>query len=157
MYYRGQWDPVSFETLGWLAERGTDMIFIEKLDIVKVEGKYADKWGIALVNSRGHLSEYAEDLAAAVEASGAHVAISADYDIPGIIIIAKLIRRGVLWLGVNEEMLQYFGISKQDKNRVVPYNPKKKRIRDEKLEELVYSSQMLRMDTDIEFLKTLES
>ena len=50
-------------------------------------------------------------------------------------------------------MLQYFGISKQDKNRVVPYNPKKKRIRDEKLEELVYSSQMLRMDTDIEFLK----
>ena len=63
MYYRGQWLSVSFETLGWLAERGTDMIFIEKLDIVKVEGKYADKWGIALVNSRGHLSEYTEDLA----------------------------------------------------------------------------------------------
>jgi hypothetical protein len=118
MYFKGQWSNVSFEAVESLAANGTDVLFIEKLDIVRVEGKYADKVGIALVNSRGNLSEYAEDLAKAAKASGAHVGISADYDIPGIVIISKL--KGVLWLGVNEEMLQHFGISKQNRSELSP-------------------------------------
>jgi hypothetical protein len=135
MYYKGNWTSVSFDALNALAENGTDIIFIEKLDIVRVEGKNADKYGIALVNSRGNLSEYAEDLADKAKASGAHVGISADYDIPGILIISKL--KGVFWLGVNEEMLQHFGISKENMRLVVPYNPKRDRITKENFIKLV--------------------
>ena len=71
------------------------------------------------------------------EVSGAHVAIGVDYDIPGVLIASKL--KGALWLGVNEETLRHFGISKQDKQRVVPYNPKRKRITDINFEDLVNS------------------
>ena len=151
MYYRGDWTGVSFDAVSSLAEKGTDIIFIEKLDMVKVFGKYADQYGIALVNSHGHLVEYAEDLAEKAEASGAHVAIGVDYDIPGILIASKL--RGVLWLGVNEETLLHFGISKQDKQRVVPYNPKRKRITDENFEELVNSNPRFAGKVGIDFLK----
>jgi hypothetical protein len=79
MYYKGEWLGVSFDAVGALAENGTDIIFIEKLDLVRVFGKYADIHGIALVNSHGHLTEYAEDLADQAEASGAHVGSPTSY------------------------------------------------------------------------------
>jgi hypothetical protein len=75
MYYKGDWTLVSFDAVDSLAENGTDIIFIEKLDQVKVHGKHADKYGIALVNSHGHLVDYAEDLARKAKASGAHVGL----------------------------------------------------------------------------------
>jgi hypothetical protein len=151
MYYKGEWKMVSFDAVNSLAENGTDIIFIEKLDMVRVHGKDADKYGIALVNSHGHLVEYAEDLAKKAKASGAHVGIAVDYDIPGVLIASAL--KGVIWLGVNDEMLQHFGISKQDKQRVVPYDPKRTRITDENFERLVNSDPRFAGKVDINFLK----
>ena len=75
MYFDGNWTGVSFDAVNALANNGTDIVFIEKLDMVRVLGKYADKYGIALVNSHGHLSDYAQDLAKMAKVSGAHVAI----------------------------------------------------------------------------------
>jgi hypothetical protein len=115
-----------------------------------VFGRYADRYGLALVNSHGHLVEYAEDLADKAQTSGAHVAIAVDYDIPGILIASAL--KGVIWLGVNDETLKYFGISKQDKKRAIPYNPKKKRITDDKFIDLVKSDSRFRGKVDIDFL-----
>jgi hypothetical protein len=149
MYYKGNWMGVSFDAINSLAERGTDIIFIEKLDIVKVLGKYADKYGVALVNSRGHLSDYAKDLADAGINSGAHIAIMTDYDIPGIIIASGV--TGIPWIGVNENMLTYFGLSKQNENIVVPYTPAKKAISDQNLDTLLDDERF--QDVDITFLK----
>jgi hypothetical protein len=89
MYYNGIWTGVSFDAVNSLATKGTDIIFIEKLDLVRVFAKYADKFGLALVNSHGHLVEYAKDLTKAAEASGAHVSIATDYDIPGVLIASE--------------------------------------------------------------------
>ena len=151
MYYNGIWTGVSFDAVNSLATKGTDIIFIEKLDLVRVFGKYADKYGIALVNSHGHLVEYAKDLTKVAKASGAHVAIATDYDIPGILIASEA---KVVWLGVNEKMLQYFGLSKQNKNVVVSYNPKKKRIDPDDFRKLVQSDKRFRGGVvDIDFLK----
>lgn len=50
MYHDGDWTSVSFDAIKTLASKGTDIIFIEKLDIVDVFTEYADKYGIALVN-----------------------------------------------------------------------------------------------------------
>jgi hypothetical protein len=49
MYYNGIWTGVSFDAVNSLATKGTDIIFIEKLDLVRVFAKYADKFGLALV------------------------------------------------------------------------------------------------------------
>ena len=119
--------------------------------MVKVCGRYADQYGIALVNSHGHLVDYAGDLADKAKDSGAHVGIAVDYDIPGVLIASAL--RWVIWLGVNDATLEHFGISKQDKQRVVPYNPKRKRITDENFEELVNSDPRFAGKVDIGFLK----
>jgi predicted flap endonuclease-1-like 5' DNA nuclease len=153
MYYRGEWPSVSLDAIETLAENGTDIIFIEKLDIVKVLSKYADKYGIALVNSRGHLADYAKDLARVAQESGANVSIVTDYDIPGVKIASEL-SESVEWLGVNEDMLRHFGLSKQDKRMVVPYRPKKKRIKEATFREIVESDSRFSDTVDIEFLKT---
>jgi hypothetical protein len=151
MYYNGVWTGVSFDAINSLATKGTDIIFIEKLDLVRVFERYADKFGLALVNSHGHLVEYAKDLTKAAEASGAHVAIATDYDIPGVLIASEA--KGVVWLGVNENMLQHFGLAKQDRNVVVSYNPKKKRIDQDNFRNLVESDVRFRGVVDIDFLK----
>lgn len=149
MYYNGSWPNVSFEAINSLAQNGTDIIFFEKLDIVRVLGKYADIYGIAFVNSRGHLSDYAKDLADAAKNSGAHIAIMTDYDIPGIMIASGV--AGIPWLGVNEDMLTHFGLSKQDKHIVVSYTPAKKAISNENLNTLLDDERF--EDVDIAFLK----
>ena len=83
--------------------------------------------------------------------SGAHVAIVTDYDIPGILIASAL--QGVVWLGVNEEMLKHFGLFKENKQRVVPYNPKKDRIKPETFKKMVESDNRFYGTVDIDFLK----
>jgi predicted flap endonuclease-1-like 5' DNA nuclease len=153
MYYKGEWPSVSLDAIETLAENGTDIIFIEKLDIVKVLSRYADKYGIALVNSRGHLADYAKDLARVAQESGANVSIVTDYDIPGVKIASEL-SESVEWLGVNEDMLRHFGLSKQDKRIAVPYRPKKKRVKEETFREIVESDSRFSDTVDIEFLKT---
>jgi hypothetical protein len=123
LFYNSHWSAVNFEDIGMLARNGTDIIFIEKADIVQSLGPYASKYGVALVNSKGQLSDYAKQLSTAAKKGGAHIAIFTDYDIPGLHIASKL--EGALWLGVDEPMLEHFGISHQDAEWVIPYDPSK--------------------------------
>lgn len=128
MYYRGQWHDISFDSIRELAAKGTDIIFIEKRDVVQSLGVYADKWGIALVNTHGHLSKYTEDLAELAHIAEANIALLTDYDIPGILISSKLPER-VPRLGIDESTLDYFDINdKGDSTMVIPYIPKIDRI-----------------------------
>ena len=61
LYFDGEWTSVSLDNVESLAEKGTDVIFIEKQGIVEVLASYADEYGIALVNNVGHLTEYGKD------------------------------------------------------------------------------------------------
>jgi hypothetical protein len=83
---------------------------------------YVDKYGIALVNTIGHLTEYGKDLIEASKESGAHVAILTDYDASRIK-IASEVPEEIPRLGVDDEMLEYFGLSKDDKQIAVSYHP----------------------------------
>ena len=76
--------------------------------------EWADKWGIAMVNTRGKLVEYAKDLMGAADAAGGHVVIMADYDASGIKIASET-PTSIPWIGANDEMLAYFNL---DRNRV---------------------------------------
>ncbi|MDQ3967067.1 MAG: hypothetical protein M3275_01580 [Thermoproteota archaeon] len=123
MYYNGKWSAVNFADINTLARNGTDIVFIEKEDIVQSLGQYASRYGVALVNSKGQLSQYAKDLSAAAKRGGAHIAILTDYDIPGLHIASKL--KGAIWLGVDEPMLRHFGIHHADTDYVIPYDPER--------------------------------
>jgi hypothetical protein len=146
MYYNGQFRAVNFADMKELAENGTDIIFIEKGGMVEALKDYADKYRIALVNSHGHLSEYAKELADAARKSGAHVAVVTDYDVAGLLIASKL-DRSIPWLGINKQTIEYFDIplpdpatkvypSSERRRLAIPFRSKKEPIEKHKLQEL---------------------
>jgi hypothetical protein len=73
---------------------------------------YADKYGVAMVNTRGHLTEYGKDLMRAAKASGAHVVIMADYDATGVKIASES-PLDMPWIGINDATLEYFGLTRE--------------------------------------------
>jgi hypothetical protein len=115
MFFKGVWTDVGFEDIEELAEKGTDIVFIEKEDIVKVLGKYASKYGVALVNTQGHLAEYGKDLIVAANESGANLGIFTDDDKHGHM-IADEAPGEIVRLGVDDEMLEHFGLTKGGAN-----------------------------------------
>jgi len=50
-----------------LAEKGTDLLIIEKEGVADVLAPFADEKGIAILNTRGFLTEYASDLSELAE------------------------------------------------------------------------------------------
>jgi hypothetical protein len=89
LYFGGTWSSVSFGKIRELAEKGTDIVCIEKQGVPEVLTEWADKYGTALLNSRGHLTEYGKDLMDAARSSGALVVIMVDYDLSGIKIASE--------------------------------------------------------------------
>lgn len=154
MYFNHKWHDISFDSVKELAENGTDIVFIEKRDIVQSLGDYANDDGAALVNSHGHLPDYAEDLAELGEIKGAHIAMVTDFDIPGLKIAYDV--PNALWIGVDIPMLEHFDIDIDDPYEisVVDYKPGKKRLSDSKLYEILEDPRFgADRIGDIEFLK----
>jgi predicted flap endonuclease-1-like 5' DNA nuclease len=122
MYYNGNWYPVSYEAVSALAKNGTDIIFIEKVDIVNVLCGYADTYGIALVDTEGAFVDYGRDLVEEAQSSGANVAVLTDFDAAGI----KMAHDAgdIPRLGIDDDTLEYFGLSRDTPNLVVPHRPK---------------------------------
>jgi hypothetical protein len=110
LYFDGIWSSVSFGKIEKLAEKGTDIVCIEKQGVPEVVTEGADKYGIALLNSRGHLTEYGKDLMEAARKSGALVVIMVDYDLPGIKIASET-PTDMPWIGVNDETLEYLHLT----------------------------------------------
>ncbi len=111
LYFDGTWTSVAFDSIEDLAGKGTDIIFIEKEGVPEVLTEYADKYDIAMVNTRGYLTEYGKDLMTVAKSSGANVAIMTDYDLTGIN-IASLSTKDMPWIGVDETTLEYFGLNR---------------------------------------------
>jgi len=111
MYFNGRWMSVDFAAIEGLAGYGTDVVFIEKLDLVEVFAPYADKYGVALVKTTGYLTDYAKNLVRAADRSGGHVVIITDYDLVGLHIASKV--PSIPRIGIDEETLDYLGLTKK--------------------------------------------
>jgi hypothetical protein len=111
LYFDGKWTSVSFDAIDELAGNGTDIVFIEKEGVPEVLTDYADRYGIAMVNTRGYLTEYGKDLMTAAKKSGANVVIMTDYDLTGIN-IASLSPKDMPWIGVDDTTLEYFDLNR---------------------------------------------
>ena len=111
MYFDGNWSSVGFGAIQELAGNGTDVIIIEKMAIVHVLAPYADKYGVALVNTTGYFTEYGKKLMRAAYDAGGHVVIITDYDMVGLHIASKVPE--IPRIGIDEETLNYFGLTKE--------------------------------------------
>jgi hypothetical protein len=127
LYFDGVWSSVSFGTISKLAEKGTDIVCVEKKGVPEVLTEWANKYGIALLNSRGHLTEYGKDLMEEARKSGALVSIMVDYDLPGIKIASEA-PINMPWIGVNEETLEYFHLTRDELSIPTESNQYKKYI-----------------------------
>ena len=95
-----------------LSAKGTDILFIEKVGIPDELKEFADKWGIAMVNSRGYLTEFAHDLMVSASNSGANIMIMTDYDLSGVNLASKC-SEDAIWITMDEETLAYFNLDKE--------------------------------------------
>lgn len=147
LYFDGRWRSVSFDAIGELAQNGTDIVCIEKEGIIDELKPHADKYGIAMVNTRSYLVEYAHDLMAAAVELGANIIIVTDYDLSGVNLASKC-TEDIPWVTMNDDTLEYFGLVKD--KRIVVRATNTKLI--DHIEEIIGVERF--QNLDIEFLKT---
>ena len=104
LYFRGSRTGVSLESIAEVFRCGSDLIAIEKEGICVVLEPLAAEYGIALLNSRGQLVDYAEQVIAEARKSGARVFLLTDMDDAGFVIGNNL--EGIDRLGVDSGMIQ---------------------------------------------------
>jgi hypothetical protein len=90
LYFKGEWKDVGLKEIDKLIQYGTDMLIIEKEGIAEQLALFADDKGIALLNTRGFLTEYASILSTKSEKQGCNIAILTDFDASGLVVAAKV-------------------------------------------------------------------
>ena len=91
---------------------GIALLIIEKEGVAEQLRIFADQKGIALLNTRGFLTEYAEILSKKSEKEGCKVAILTDFDASGLVLAAKA--PNAYRIGIDFETLQDLGLNIKD-------------------------------------------
>ena len=112
LYFRGRWYDVGLDDLAELMHLGADMLIIEKEGVAEVLSPFADRMGIALLNTRGFLTEYASMLSNLSKENGCNVAILTDFDVSGLLLARKV--PGVFRIGIDFATLDYFHLKRED-------------------------------------------
>ena len=114
LYFDGEWTSISWDSIEALSESGTDGILIEKEGMSRIFVPFVDPYGFAVINTRGFFVDYLDDVSTkSIDKKSNHVLIR-DFDPSGILIElgAKLL--GIPCIGVNDEMLEFFGLTRKD-------------------------------------------
>ena len=112
LYFKGKWMDVGLKEIETLSLYGTDMLIIEKEGIAEQLALFADQKGIALLNTRGFLTEYAEVLSKKSDKEGCNIAILTDFDVSGLILATKV--PGAYRIGIDFETLNDLGLDIED-------------------------------------------
>ena len=125
LYYMGNNQNISLDNVKPLAKYGTDAIFIEKEDGVILLDEPANIYGLALINTHGHMTEYGKEFVKAFTEENVSAVSFTDLDAAGVAIAAGA-GRGIPRIGVTDEMLEYFGLERKDVDE--EYTPTKSQI-----------------------------
>jgi hypothetical protein len=112
LYFKGQWRDVGLKEIEQLSLYGIALLIIEKEGVAEQLRIFADEKGIALLNTRGFLTEYAEILSKKSEKEGCKVAILTDFDASGLVLAAKA--PNAYRIGIDFETLQDLGLDIED-------------------------------------------
>lgn len=116
---------VTLDNVKSLAKYGTDALFIEKEDGIILLDEQANIYGLALINTHGHMTEYGKDFVKAFTEESVGAASFTDLDAAGVAIAAGA-GRGIPRIGVTDEMLEYFGLERKDVDE--EYTPNRNQI-----------------------------
>jgi hypothetical protein len=120
-YYKGRSYGVGIDAISELAQYAADIVIIEKQGAVEALTSFADKQRIALLYTRGFSTEYALEL---TEKTESNIIVLTDLDADGLLIASKLPdNRPIYRVGVNQQMLDYFGLDFDDVSET--YTPQK--------------------------------
>jgi hypothetical protein len=108
LYFKGRSHDVGLQEINELIQYGTDMLIIEKEGVVEQLASFADEKGIALLNTRGFLTEYASILSEQASKNGCNIAILTDLDASGLLIASKI--SDVYRIGIDFDTLNYFDL-----------------------------------------------
>jgi hypothetical protein len=112
LYFDGQWRDVGIDEIEYLSNCGIDIIIIEKEAAIKQLGPYADEEGIALLNTRGFLVDYALRLSVRSAQKQGNVAIISDRDVSGYLLALKA--PNVYRIGIDGDTAADFGLNTKD-------------------------------------------
>ena len=103
---------VGLKEIAELSLYGVDMLIIEKEGIAEQLAVFADFNGIALLNTRGFLVEYASILSEKSEKEGCNIAILTDFDASGLVLAAKA--PNAYRIGIDFETLDDLGLNVEE-------------------------------------------
>ncbi|MFL6412592.1 MAG: hypothetical protein ACJ71K_15305 [Nitrososphaeraceae archaeon] len=112
LYFKGEWRDVGLKEIEQLSLYGIALLIIEKEGVAEQLSLFADEKGIALLNTRGFLTEYAEILSKKSEKEGCKVAILTDFDASGLVLAAKA--PNAYRIGIDFETLEDLGLNIKD-------------------------------------------
>src|SRR5919202_1814808 len=103
---------VGLKEIEQLSLCGIALLIIEKEGVAEQLRMFADQKGIALLNTRGFLTEYAEILSKKSEKEGCKVAILTDFDASGLVLAGKA--PNAYRIGIDFETLKDLGLDIED-------------------------------------------
>jgi hypothetical protein len=112
LYFKGKWMDVGLNEIEQLSLYGIALLIIEKEGVAEQLSVFADEKGIALLNTRGFLTEYAEILSKKSEKEGCKVAILTDFDASGLVLAVKA--PNAYRIGIDFGTLQDLGLDVED-------------------------------------------
>lgn len=116
LYFKGKWTDVGLDEIETQVDYGTDMVIIEKEGVISQIGLFADTKGIALLNTRGFLTDYASKLAKLASEKGCNIAILTDFDVSGLLIFLKVRKLipDIERIGVDFKTIEDLGLREED-------------------------------------------
>jgi hypothetical protein len=114
LYFNGTWVSISWDKIEELSETGTDGIMIEKEGMARIFDGLVNPYGFAVINSRGFFVDYLDDISVKAIDKKSNLVLIRDFDPSGILIEIGAKQFGIQCIGVNDEMLQFFGLSRED-------------------------------------------
>jgi len=116
LYFRGRQRYIGYDSYKFLAEKGCDILLIEKEGIAEMLAPHATDYGVAIVNSRGFATHYIRYLFEEASKTGtqptANLFTLTDYDDSGIAMAKKI--PNAIRIGLDQQMLDVLKIKKDD-------------------------------------------
>jgi len=112
LYFNGQWMDVGLSEIRQLSLIGTDLIIIEKEGMAQQLALFADEYGIALLNTRGFLTDYAAILSEKSEKEGCNISILTDLDASGLLLARAV--PNAFRIGIDFDTLNDLGLNVED-------------------------------------------
>jgi hypothetical protein len=119
LYFKGKWMDVGLKEIRELSLYGIDLLIIEKEGIAEQLAPFADEKGIALLYTRGFLTDYASVLSETSAKEGCNIAILTDFDDSGLAIAREA--PDAYRIGIDFETLEDLGLDIEDVQE--EYNP----------------------------------